>query len=109
MASARKLPKSRQGGELRCFKPLRPFAGLAYQLCAALPGVAQVIKPSEGGEFMRVLENAVQFGSPVLLEGVGAELDPALEPLLLKQVFKSGGVSCIKLGDTVVEYSPDFR
>ncbi|KAF6263196.1 dynein heavy chain 8 [Scenedesmus sp. NREL 46B-D3] len=69
----------------------------------------QVIKPSEGGEFMRVLENAVQFGSPVLLEGVGAELDPALEPLLLKQVFKSGGVSCIKLGDTVVEYSPDFR
>jgi dynein heavy chain len=74
-----------------------------------VPGVVQVIKPSEGGEFMRVLENAVQFGSPVLLEGVGAELDPALEPLLLKQVFKSSGVSCIKLGDTVVEYSPDFR
>eukprot|EP00878_Enallax_costatus_P044878 GHUV01053652.1.p1 GENE.GHUV01053652.1~~GHUV01053652.1.p1 ORF type:complete len:242 (+),score=78.12 GHUV01053652.1:683-1408(+) len=69
----------------------------------------QVIKPSEGGEFMRILENAVQFGSPVLLEGVGAELNPALEPLLLKQVFKSGGVNCIRLGDTTVEYSPDFR
>lgn len=58
---------------------------------------------------MRALENAVQFGTPVLLEGVGTELDPALEPLLLKQVFKSGGVSCIRLGDTTVEYSPDFR
>lgn len=39
----------------------------------------------------------------------GEELDPSLEPLLLKQVFKQAGVSCIKLGDTVVEYNPSFR
>jgi hypothetical protein len=58
---------------------------------------------------MRTLENAVQFGQPVLLENVGEELDPALEPLLLKQVFKSGGVNCIRLGDSTVEYSADFR
>jgi hypothetical protein len=58
---------------------------------------------------LRVLENAIQFGSPVLLEGVGAELDPALERLLLKQTFKSGGVTCIRLGDATVEYSPGFR
>eukprot|EP00879_Flechtneria_rotunda_P026217 GHRR01027941.1.p1 GENE.GHRR01027941.1~~GHRR01027941.1.p1 ORF type:complete len:496 (+),score=168.93 GHRR01027941.1:134-1489(+) len=69
----------------------------------------QVIKLSEGGEFMRVLENAMQFGSPVLLEGIGSELDPALEPLLLKQLFKSGGATCIRLGDTTVEYSAEFR
>lgn len=37
---------------------------------------------------MRVLENAIAFGVPVLLEGVGEELDPSLEPLLLKQTFK---------------------
>lgn len=35
---------------------------------------------------MRLLENAIQFGQPVLLEGVGEELPPALEPLLLRQV-----------------------
>lgn len=58
---------------------------------------------------MRTLENAVQFGNPVLLENIGEELDPSLEPLLLKQVFKSGGVACIKLGDATVEYSKDFR
>lgn len=58
---------------------------------------------------LRVLENAVQFGSPVLLEGVGAELDPSLEPLLLRQTFKSGGMTCIRLGDATVEYSPGFR
>lgn len=36
--------------------------------------------------FIRAVENAVQFGSPVLIENVGEELDPVLEPLLLKQV-----------------------
>jgi dynein heavy chain len=38
---------------------------------------------------MRALENAVQFGRPVLLENVGEELDPALEPLLAKQVGRA--------------------
>lgn len=46
----------------------------------------------------------MQFGQPVLLENVGEELDPSLEPLLLKQIFKQGGVDCIRLGDSTVEY-----
>lgn len=33
-----------------------------------------------------------QFGTPVLLENVGEELDPLLEPLLLKQTFRQTGV-----------------
>jgi len=33
------------------------------------------------------LENAITFGKPFLLENVGEELDPALEPVLLKQVL----------------------
>lgn len=45
----------------------------------------RIIKLTDG-DFMRTLESAVQFGLPVLLENVGEELDPALEPLLLKQV-----------------------
>jgi len=39
----------------------------------------------------------------------GEELDPSLEPLLLKQIFKQGGVSCIRLGDATIEYSSGFR
>jgi dynein heavy chain len=37
---------------------------------------------------MRRLEAAVTYGTPVLIENVGEELDPALEPLLLKATFK---------------------
>ena len=37
-------------------------------------------------DFLRSLENAVRFGKPMLLENVLEELDPALEPILLKQV-----------------------
>lgn len=37
-------------------------------------------------DFLRSMENAIRFGKPCLLENVGEELDPALEPVLLKQV-----------------------
>ena len=53
---------------------------------------AQVEKQGEGTNFMRTLQNAVQFGLPVLLENVGEELDTALQPLLVKQIFKVNGV-----------------
>jgi dynein heavy chain len=76
----------------------------------------QVIKRSSGsgpnsndGGYVRTLENAITFGLPVLLENVGEELDPLLEPLLLKQVFKHAGVECMRVGDAVFEYSADFR
>ena len=68
----------------------------------------QVIKLSDP-DYMRILENAIQFGTPVLLENVGEELDPILEPLLLKQTFKQGGVMCIRLGDATIEFSSEFR
>uniref|UniRef100_A0A5K3F3Z0 Dynein heavy chain 7, axonemal n=1 Tax=Mesocestoides corti TaxID=53468 RepID=A0A5K3F3Z0_MESCO len=67
-----------------------------------------VVKLSDS-DFVRNLENSIQFGIPVLLENVGEELDPVLEPLLLKQTFKQGGALCIKLGDSVIEYSPEFK
>ncbi|XP_078044753.1 dynein axonemal heavy chain 7 isoform X4 [Augochlora pura] len=60
-------------------------------------------------DYGRVLENALQFGQPVLLEHVGEEIDAVLEPVLLRETFKQAGAICIKFGDAVVEYNFDFR
>ena len=38
--------------------------------------------------YLRTLENAIQFGTPVLLENIGEELDPVLEPVLQKLTFR---------------------
>jgi dynein heavy chain len=51
----------------------------------------QIIKLSDSN-YSRTLENAIQFGTPVLLENVAEELDPSLEPILLKSTFKQQGV-----------------
>ena len=45
----------------------------------------------------------------MLLENVEEELDPSLEPVLLKQVFKKGGQYLIRLGSSDVPYNDEFR
>ena len=37
-------------------------------------------------DYLRIIEGAVRLGQPVLSGDVGESIDPALEPLLLKQV-----------------------
>jgi len=44
-----------------------------------------------------------------LIENIGEELDPILEPILMKQTFKSAGIISINFGDNIIEYSEDFR
>ncbi|CAF3418967.1 unnamed protein product [Rotaria socialis] len=68
----------------------------------------KVVKLTDN-DFMRQLDNCIQLGLPLLIENVGEDLDPSLEPILLKQVFKQGGVEMIRLGDKVIEYSKDFK
>ncbi len=41
-------------------------------------------------DFLRVLENAIQFGNPVLLQNVQEELDPSLNPVLHKSLKRIG-------------------
>ncbi|KNC54636.1 dynein heavy chain 2 [Thecamonas trahens ATCC 50062] len=67
-----------------------------------------VIKLSEK-DYLRTLGNAIRFGKPVLLENVPESLDPALEPVLLKQVVERETGPCIKVGDQEIPYRDDFR
>lgn len=46
----------------------------------------KILKMTDGS-FLRILEACIRTGLPVLLEDVGEALDPALEPILLKQTF----------------------
>ncbi|XP_012866608.1 PREDICTED: dynein heavy chain 3, axonemal [Dipodomys ordii] len=67
-----------------------------------------IIKFSDSN-YVRTLENALQFGTPVLLENIGEELDAFIEPILLKATFKQQGVEYMRLGENIIEYSRDFK
>ncbi|KAK4874901.1 hypothetical protein RN001_014261 [Aquatica leii] len=68
----------------------------------------QMIKLTDSN-YVRVMENAITFGSPVILENIQQDIDAVLDPVLTKNIFKQSGVYYIKLGDNVLEYSFDFR
>ena len=48
------------------------------------------------------------MGFSVLLENIGEILDPSLEPVLQKNVFKKGVQSMINLGGAEINYHNDF-
>ncbi|XP_060896803.1 dynein axonemal heavy chain 2-like [Labrus mixtus] len=60
-------------------------------------------------DYLCILENAIQFGSPVLLQNVHEELEPSVNPVLNKSLTRAGGRLLLKLGDKEVEYNPEFR
>ena len=60
-------------------------------------------------DYLRTLENAIQYGTPVLMQNVGEELDPSLEPILNKSFIKVGGRLMLRLGDKEVEFNPAFK
>lgn len=59
--------------------------------------------------YLREVENAVQYGFPVLLQDILEEIDPAMEPVLAKSLLKIGNRVVLRLGDKELDYSPDFK
>ncbi|XP_051176804.1 dynein axonemal heavy chain 2 [Leptopilina boulardi] len=60
-------------------------------------------------DFTKVLELAIQFGKPVLLQNVGEILDPALNPILQKAFIKTGNEIMIKFNDKMITFNDKFR
>ena len=60
-------------------------------------------------DFLRTVENAITFGTPVLLQDIQTEIDPALEIVLGKQIVNTKNRLTIKLGDKELDYNPDFK
>ncbi|KAJ8737207.1 hypothetical protein PYW07_000478 [Mythimna separata] len=59
--------------------------------------------------YLRVLENCIRLGWPMLIEDLGETLEATLAPVLLKQTFLQAGRLLIRLGDSDIEYDPQFR
>jgi dynein heavy chain, axonemal len=83
--------------------------GQANRWIRNLEGSKLIIIDLKMSGFLRDVENAVQYGSPVLLQDVLEDIDPALEPVLSKSTFKIGTRTVIRIGDKEMDYSPDFR
>ena len=58
---------------------------------------------------LRALENCIRLGKPLLLEDLSEQIEPALEPVLQKAIFKQGNRMLIRLGDSDVDYDPAFK
>ena len=58
---------------------------------------------------MAKIELAVRSGQIVILEDVTENIDPALDPIIMKQIIRKGGRNIIKIKEKEIEYNDNFR
>ncbi|KAJ2400555.1 dynein heavy chain, partial [Coemansia sp. RSA 2559] len=58
--------------------------------------------------FLKQLESALRFGNPILITDV-EHLDPILNPVLNRELRRTGGRVLIRLGNQDIDFSPAFR
>lgn len=56
---------------------------------------------------MKNLETALRFGCPLLVQDV-ERVDPILNSVLNKEIYKTGGRVLIRVGDTEIDFAPTF-
>lgn len=64
---------------------------------------------SEDPSLFRVLEQAIRLGESILIENIGESLDPALDPIIKKEIITKGAQRFIQLGDVEVDYNDSFK
>ena len=68
----------------------------------------KIVKQNQS-DFLRIVENSVQFGSPLLIENLPNYIDPVLNPVLQKKIVMIGNAPHLQIGDSQVPYDPGFR
>ncbi|OWR51670.1 putative dynein beta chain ciliary [Danaus plexippus plexippus] len=68
----------------------------------------QVLKFTDGN-YMKVIETCLEYGKPALIDCILEDVEPPLDPVLLKHTYVQGGKEFIALGENVIEYHPNFR
>jgi dynein heavy chain len=69
----------------------------------------RVIKITEGHSYQKEMEQAITAGATVLIEDTGSELDPGLDSILTKAVYKEEGLEKINFGDRPLIYDKRFN
>ncbi|XP_046823509.1 dynein axonemal heavy chain 7-like [Vespa crabro] len=59
--------------------------------------------------YMNIIEQAIEYGKPVLIENILEDLPAPLDPILMRNIYKVAGIWHITLGETVIEYDLRFR
>ncbi len=68
-----------------------------------------IVTRADDKHFLQQLEDCLTNGKPLLLELSDEEVDPILDPLLDKQIVKSGRSYKIVISDKEMDYSDSFR
>jgi len=70
----------------------------------------QILNFTKTNNFQREISGSIRNGKPCLIEDIEEYINPAIEPVLLKQQFMAdGGLLQIKLGDSVQDYDDNFK
>lgn len=65
---------------------------------------------NDEGDFGRTLEMSIKFNNPILIENIGEELDPLIDPILEKNFIMKMGRKFIKIGSEELEFNEkDYR
>ncbi|CAH0581624.1 unnamed protein product [Chrysodeixis includens] len=59
--------------------------------------------------YLKIMENCLSGGHPIIVQNVGEVLDPSIAPILNKAVVTIGTSQVIKFNDKMVAYNPAFR
>jgi dynein heavy chain len=69
----------------------------------------RVLKITEGHSYQKEMELAIIAGSTVLIEDTASELDPGLDSILTKAIYKEDGLEKINFGDRPLFYDKNFN
>lgn len=84
-------------------------SGQALEFIQNLYSDKKLIKTSfQDDSFMRNLENGLKYGQPLLVKDV-EKIDPILNSVLNKEVYKAGGRIFIRVGDQEIDFSSSFQ
>lgn len=68
-----------------------------------------IITKMSDPQLVRILENSIMNGRPVLLEEVGESIDPSLNPVLAQSFYTQGTRTMMRFGENDLEYNPNFK